>query len=478
VGDARLRELERRALQGDPQARAAYAHECVRVGDLGFLTRLGPGPYDVRGLADVARDALSRASTGSRYPYLGFRVYRAPDAGVLRAHYESTRSGCPAGEVDTYLAFQEREARRQVGDPDGWRAALEAQDRPAAWLERSRRVRERDPVEACLALAAATWLEPGDATRAQAARLAPTLEHAIERGWAGQRDVHQGFKSKSFSDRHWAAWAMKTGATAAFVPALLANASEESFSIRARIYRSLGQRPHPASIQCLQEGTLDPHPFARAQAVRSLGWIGDPSRLDRLVELREADPDDEVRRAARKALERIGWYWLGYGRSPEEVAASPALQTELIRACLAQGLTWIVQELAESGCEGEELQGWLEALADPLHQFRREDRPPRYADYFTEANDEQARIEGGAEGSDLRHVPARLASSDPDVQVLGLLQASRHARHDLAGEIVELAASEHSAVAWHARRALRALDRGTLAQRRILPGGWSPSREA
>ena len=53
--------------------------------------------------------------------------------------------------------------------------------------------------------------------------------------------------------------------------------------------------------------------FARAQAVRSLGWIGEPTSFERLLRLAGDDPSAEVRRSAMLACQRIAGYWRFYG---------------------------------------------------------------------------------------------------------------------------------------------------------------------
>src|SRR5690606_38966883 len=111
---------------------------------------------------------------------------------------------------------------------------------------------------------------------------------------------------------HWDAWSWKKR-RGLHIPSLLAHDHSESFSIRTRIYRSLGQVPHQASAAALREGLDDPHPFARAQAARSLGWLSDPLAVARLEPLVH-DKDGDVRRTAKLAIERIRGYWTLFGQ--------------------------------------------------------------------------------------------------------------------------------------------------------------------
>src|SRR5262249_26873757 len=112
---------------------------------------------------------------------------------------------------------------------------------------------------------------------------------------------------------HWVAWSWGKHHSGLHIPSLLAHDHVESFTIRTRIYRSLGQVPHQASAAALREGLDDPHPFARAQAARSLGWLSDPLAVERLEPLVH-DNDTDVRRTAKLAIERILGYWTLFGQ--------------------------------------------------------------------------------------------------------------------------------------------------------------------
>lgn len=190
-----------------------------------------------------------------------------------------------------------------------WRDCLGAFDRPARWLELARaREQEGWLVEANACLAAARWLDPS--VEPAIAEITVARDPRLPRRFLDQPLAD--FPARPFHDRHWRAWDMKNYGRLD-LPTLLRWECDRNFSIRARIYRSLGQQPHPAAIQALHEATHDPHPFARAQAVRSLGWCADPTGVDHLRRMATDDPHPEVRRVAVKAADRIAAHWLFYG---------------------------------------------------------------------------------------------------------------------------------------------------------------------
>jgi len=164
---------------------------------------------------------------------------------------------------------------------DRWTLALKGQDQVQRWLqEGKRRLSSGDDIAAAVAAAVAEWLEPQSSDVADLARRTTGGPEDLPRGL----EPDKPYRQRTFPDRHWSAWAMKGAEGSVYFRPLLANACDENFSVRARIYRSLGQVRDPAAVQCLHEGTGDPHAFARAQAVRSLGWLGaaDPRLLDAL----------------------------------------------------------------------------------------------------------------------------------------------------------------------------------------------------
>ncbi|HEY0194157.1 MAG TPA: HEAT repeat domain-containing protein, partial [Kofleriaceae bacterium] len=184
----------------------------------------------------------------------------------------------------------------------------------------------------------------------------------------------------------------------------------------ARIYRSLGQQPMVASAPLLLDGLEDPHPFARAQAARSLGWIAAPFAVDRLRGLAEADADPEVRRAAAQAAERICAFWVLYGAAAEQ-------------------LVWD----DEAGVP----RAAYDALARDLAPYAL--TPPTAArDYAAYAREAEA-----DETASLRDDPAREADD-----MRAIFAVSRQRRCE--ARAADLAAAP-GALGWNARRALRAL---------------------
>jgi hypothetical protein len=263
---------------------------------------------------------------------------------------------------------------------------------------------------------------------------------------------------------------------------LLADACDENFSLRTRIYRSLGQRPHPASIQCLQEATGDPHPFARAQAIRSLGWIGDPSFVNQLIRIAEKDPVADVRRVACKALQRIAGYWMFYGEW-KSILLSPVKLYEILDHLVEVGLATFAYDLARrtsnfTDTEYKPSVKWLKDFEKATENYRFVGDSGNYFHLLEEAKRLEEDFEWPVATSQttrnigFRHVHNRLNSSDQKQQMQGLYQASRRGLTELAADIKMLTASFNKDIAWNARRALRRLGLGTLNQRRLHPSSW------
>jgi HEAT repeat protein len=343
-----------------------------------------------------------------------------------------------------------------------WRAGLEALDQPARWLAHAGRAEAAGRlVEANAAIAAARWLDPAaDAAEILAAREVDGLPARF----AAQPDA--SYAALPLGKRHWRAWDMKNYGLLD-LPTLIAHACDASFSIRTRIYRSLGQQPHPAAIQVLQEGTLDPHWFARAQAVRSLGWIRDPSFIDRLRTIALRDGNAEVRRTARLALERIVGYWRCHGEW-NEIAGAPARALDVIRALVADGMAGFAGDLA-SILDVHLSEADERAIFGPDEELEELDAPERHYTYhFEEAAAYEERL-AAAEPSDAAR---GLASTDAEAQAFALDIVGRHHLTDHLPQVIELAAAPDAAVSFAARRTLRRLDAGSIAQRRWCASEW------
>ncbi len=131
------------------------------------------------------------------------------------------------------------------------------------------------------------------------------------------------------------------------------------------------------------------HPFARAQAVRSLGWCADPTGVEHLRRLTSEDPHPEVRRSAAKAAERIVGYWTFYGEW-DAIARSAARAFAAAEALADLGLrTFAFEVTVRFGDAGGGEHPALDALSDALEA----DLPPsgfdemerRYPYWFAEA---------------------------------------------------------------------------------------------
>lgn len=336
-----------------------------------------------------------------------------------------------------------------------WRRCLDAFDRPARWIELARAHEgEGQWIRANADLAAARWLDP-EGTRADADALRAARPEGLPRRLAVQPDPT--WRGERFGQRHWRAWDMKNYALLD-LPTLVDGASDENFSVRTRVYRSLGQRPHPASIQCLREGTLDPHFFARAQAVRSLGWCVDPTAPALLAELARRDPHPEVRRTAEKARQRIVAYWLLFGRW-SEVFASAEASVAAARGLIAEGLPEAAADCVggywrEDGAEAKTLYRTLRP-----GPYRR--NPEReYNHWFEDAQREEAALAAADDGD--AALAAAIRGDDPTARARALYVVSRHERTALRGE-VEARQRDDGAVGWGARRVMRRM-------------GWSVAR--
>lgn len=323
-------------------------------------------------------------------------------------------------------------------DSTRWRTYLDAFERPQQWLELGRWAEEDGwTVEANACFAAARWLDPNceDEIAETTGLRSPELPDRL------LRQPDPSYPAQSFAQRHWLAWDMKNYGRLD-LPTLLRWECDRNFSVRTRIYRSLGQRPHPASIQALHEGTHDPHPFARAQAVRALGWSADPTFVERLAELSVLDPDPEVRRSAGKARQRIHGFWRFYGEW-NDIAGSAERVCEVARVLVDEGLPAFAHDvvLAFGRDEEPELAALIEAVeAEALEPEEPEDYADdrsRYSYWFGEAKDTES-------------------STEPSVE-------PERARASVA---------EPGANGFDARRTLRRAGTGSIAERRARPPEW------
>jgi hypothetical protein len=319
-----------------------------------------------------------------------------------------------------------------------WRACLYALDRPERWLELGQKLEgDGQLVEANAAFAAARWLEPAQAD-AQVAAILSQRKPDLPRRLLDQ--PRPRFTDAPFLARHWLAWDMKNYELLD-LPSLLAYESDPNFSVRTRIYRSLGQVPHPVSIQTLQEATLDPHPFARAQAIRSLGWLCDPTFIDEIHALANEDPEPDVRRTAAKAIQRIAGFWLYYGQW-NAIAQSHQRIIEVMQDLAGKGLAAFALDISALSDTDESDDPVLADLIEKLEPSRLDhdfDSPlSRYTYYFAEARtiDEKPRA--------------------------GMTQEKARAM-----------ARDKTELGWEARRSLRRLGMGSIDERRLHANTWT-----
>ncbi|HVH43877.1 MAG TPA: HEAT repeat domain-containing protein [Labilithrix sp.] len=339
-----------------------------------------------------------------------------------------------------------------------WRSCLACFDRPNAWLDLAARLEaEGEIVSANAALAAARWLDAESTREAVAA-------HVAQRGELPARVVRQPdpeFRSLRLGKRHWRAWDMKNYVLVD-LPSLLAFESDESFSVRTRIYRSLGQNPHPAAIQALREATLDPHPFARAQAVRSLGWCVDPTAAPLLARIAESDTDAEVRRTAEKARQRIVGYWTYFGEWTARIADPLAM----VRTLVDDGLPYLALDILV----GTDSDGTPESehLYETLAYLEPEQRstlsgPLAYHYWFKDA----AREEEAWRAFDT--TPDALANAlehgDEATRLTAMLAIT--GRGLAPPPIIARLSARTDATGWAARRVVRCAGIGTMSVRRI-----------
>jgi hypothetical protein len=346
----------------------------------------------------------------------------------------------------------------KLSESDIWKACLRALDDASAWVKLSRELQQSDePHEAQIAHANVYWLNP------------TLLEESSIRGLFGEHIPHrlgakayktEEFRDLKFLERHWYAWAMKGYRYPTHVPALIVNECDENFSIRTRVYRSLGQVGHPASIQCLQEGIGDPHPFARAQAIRSLGWIGDPTCISELTHRCQNDPSPDVRRTAFKALQRIAGFWLSYG----EPSFDDLTEDERLEHCqrlIDAGLTSVAYDLIDS-LRHETEDPRLEDLLHEIEVDLSEGHRYHFGEFFGEAKEFEADIRSSneASNSDLTDVLKELQSTAKGNVMRSIYQASGRRFTESLPHLENLTASSDQEIAWNARRAIRSLNRG------------------
>lgn len=329
-----------------------------------------------------------------------------------------------------------------------WRAFLAAVDADgwSTWalaLEGEGRYYHADA-----AVAAVRWFDPSRTAESIRGLRAPDI---VPLPSPGERP----FRSLAFRDRHWHAWSAKLRGYIG-LPVLLENECDENFSIRTRIYRSLGQIGYLAAVPALREGLHDPVPFARAQAARALGWLCAPTTINVLRAMARRDPDAEVQRSAELAVQRIVGYWTFFGEW-NDIAGSPSRAAEVMRELAEQGLAGFALEVPDMVGMDTSEHPELAALWDDLspHSLEAPHAPERdYPHHFPEAERREATLDR----ADVKAVARLLQGGEAD-RIDGLDIVSRHLLRAYESQVIALVEAP-GALGWTARRTMRRLGRG------------------
>jgi len=360
-------------------------------------------------------------------------------------------------------------------DSTNWKKYLESHDRPLKWFSFAKEQDNKNEyLESTISITAAKWLIGED--------------EKIKKYQNSRKKLHfypseifefdSTFAKLPFHKKHWTAWSFKESAINANLPTLMVNESDENFSIRARIYRSIGQNFHPASIQLLQEGTLDPSPFARSQAIRSLGWIKDPSFIDELIKIIRTDPVKEVRRVANKAVQRIIGFWTFYGEW-SSIAQNPEKHLETINKLLKMDLGAFAFEITNAFRDPD--SGYLierkevSRIADSIKKYElKSDWNSRngkgsYPYYFSEAKKMELKL---SKKISLKALDKLAQSNSEQENMMALNYISYYSKKEYIEFVYKCLESNLGAISWNARRVLRKLGVGELNQRRKYESVW------
>lgn len=198
------------------------------------------------------------------------------------------------GSVIGSLRELEGEGVKNSAGP--WLRYLDCFDRWWRWIELGREAEARgDTSEADACFAAGCWLQPESA--------APVVARAMQKRSSAPDRPDPDFPRRPAAERHRLAWELgRRGLDE--LPTLLRWSCDPSPAVRACIYRALGRIGHPAAIQALHEGVLDPDHHARLAALHSLGRCHDPTAIDWLPELAGSGLSE-----AMATRDRIIAYW-------------------------------------------------------------------------------------------------------------------------------------------------------------------------
>jgi HEAT repeat protein len=90
------------------------------------------------------------------------------------------------------------------------------------------------------------------------------------------------------------------------LPILLESLEGDTPRVRAAAARALAQLKHEDSIAPLRKALDDPDAWTRYFAVRGIGALRDLSSAERLRDISEKDPAQQVRMAAREVASELG----------------------------------------------------------------------------------------------------------------------------------------------------------------------------
>lgn len=346
-----------------------------------------------------------------------------------------------------YIGLQSYRCARLSGAE--WRRFLDAGDDPGRWLALAREDEaEGKVVRANACIAAARWLDP-EGTRDEVASIGAARRGPLPARVRSQPDP--SWRRERFGQRHWLAWDMKNYGQID-VPSLIAGACDENFSLRTRVYRSLGQVAHPAALHCLLEGTYDPHFFARSQAARSLGQCSHPRAVPRLTEMATDDADGEVRRSAEKARQRIVAYWRYFGEWSRLLSDGSSMESA-VRTLVDDGITEAARDFVmRIPGRTPEARALHERFEEP-DLSEQQARERRYDYWFGDAKRDEETIAAATDTDE--ELASAISGEDREARRRALLVMTRHGRGALR-ELVEPLALVTGAPGWGARRVYRA----------------------
>ncbi|MDF1666600.1 MAG: HEAT repeat domain-containing protein [Planctomycetota bacterium] len=415
----------------------------------------GPEAFDPLTITELAHSRLNNKKGGFLIFQSNFDIHHRSKRSWAKDLNRSLSSLSKA-DRSSFLDFLVNEERRfRHCSSSYWKSLGECRS-ACDWLAFSKRLlKPRGTIEAAIALSNSYFLGGAEEPDYGAEIFASVWRSVFEKEIYSE-DAVRDFFQKELDDRHWSCWAMKGPSSHLYVPFLIGYSCDENFAVRARIYRSLGQLAHPASVLCLREGVRDPHPLARYAAVVALGEVADFSFVAELVTIAKEDPVRRIRSAALRSLHRIEAYWRFFG-SWRQIFRSSEKERSVVEELISQGLLLLDWDLRFGDADDPE---------DTIYPKVSSETMPFRADFrrIKANNSESKTLESMIRRSEAsaKSVPEsihcmriQLNSRDTDAVSLALCQASYHDHQELEADVEKLAESSSVSVQWHARRALR-----------------------